>query len=128
MNTIFLKGLFTVALTGFWAGSGLASPLSSKLLPLVPGGVEIVAGFENHPGPYSHGRLLLTTHNNRLDLDDWQALTGVDNNRIFDEIIEVAASPCSWKALRTHAAGCGPVRPGTDLSFRGTEWSSGHGV
>ncbi len=97
MNTIFLKGLFTVALTGFWAGSGLASPLSSKLLPLVPGGVEIVAGFENHPGPYSHGRLLLTTHNNRLDLDDWQALTGVDNNRIFDEIIEVAASPAAGK-------------------------------
>jgi hypothetical protein len=95
MRPVVVKGLFTVALTACLAGSGLASPLSSKLLPLVPGGAEIVAGFENHPGPYAHGRLLLTTHNNRLDLDDWQALTGVDNNRIFDEIIEVAASPAA---------------------------------
>jgi len=77
MRPLVLKGFFTVALTAFFAGSGLASPLSSKLLPLVPSGAEIVAGFENHPTPDSHGRLLLTTHNNRLDLDDWQALTGL---------------------------------------------------
>jgi hypothetical protein len=60
-----------------------------------------VAGFENHSGPYSHGRLLLTTHNNRLDLDDWQALTGVDSKRVFDEVIEVAAAP-SGGALSEH--------------------------
>lgn len=95
MRPSIFKGLFTVALTAFFAGSGLASPLSSKLLPLVPAGAEVVAGFENHPTPDSHGRLLLTTHNNRLDLDDWQALTGVDNNRIFDEIIEIATSQAS---------------------------------
>ena len=93
MRPVFLKGFFAAALTVFFAGSGWASPLSSKLLSLVPSGAEVVAGFENHPGPDSHGRLLLTTHNNRLDLDDWQALTGVDNHRIFDEIIEVAATP-----------------------------------
>jgi hypothetical protein len=97
MHPTVVKGFLTVALTAFFAGSGSASPLNSKLLPLVPGGAEIVAGFENHPGPYVHGRLLLTTHNNRLDLDDWQALTGVDNTRIFDEIIEVAASPAEGK-------------------------------
>lgn len=72
---------------------GWASPLSSKLLPLVPSGSPIVAGFENRYDTNAHGRLLLTTHNNRLDLDDWQALTGVDNKRIFEEVIEVAGSP-----------------------------------
>lgn len=53
----------------------------------------MVAGFENHRDSSAHGRLLLTTHNNRLDLDDWQALTGVDNKRVFEEIVEVAGSP-----------------------------------
>ena len=95
MRPLVVKSFVSVVLTAFWAGFALASPLSSKLLPLVPAGAEIVAGFENHPSPYAHGRLLLTTHNNRLDLDDWQALAGVDNNRIFDEIIEVAASPAT---------------------------------
>ncbi len=95
MRPLVLKCLFTAGLTALYAGSGWASPLSSKLLPLVPAGAEVVAGFENHPTPDAHGRLLLTTHNNRLDLDDWQALAGVDNNRVFDEIIEVAASEAS---------------------------------
>ena len=73
------KLLFTLALTTVFAGSGFASPLNSKLLSLVPPGAEIVAGFENYPALHGHGQLLLTTHNNRLVLDDWQALAGVDN-------------------------------------------------
>jgi hypothetical protein len=87
------KGLSVVALASIFAGSGYGSPLSSRLLPLVPPGAEIVAGFENRPSPDAHGRLLLTTHNNRLDLEDFQSLTGVDSKRVFEEVIEVAASP-----------------------------------
>jgi hypothetical protein len=108
MRSFARTGLFTVALTALWVGTGFASPLSSSLLPLVPPGAEIVAGFENHRGPNSHGRLLLTTHNNRLDLDDWQALTGVDSKRVFDEVVEVAAAP-SGGALSEHmllVSGC----------------------
>jgi len=86
-------GTLTTAMVASWVAGGFASPLSSRLLPLVPPGAEIVAGFENHSGPTARGRLLLTTHNNRLDLDDWQALTGVDSKRFFDEIVEVAAAP-----------------------------------
>jgi hypothetical protein len=71
---------------------GFASPGNFRLVPLVPGGCEVVAGFENRHDPYTSGRLLLTTHNNRLDLDDWLALAGVDNQRAFDEIVEVASS------------------------------------
>jgi hypothetical protein len=87
------KGFFAVPMTAVFLGSAFGSPLSSRLLPLVPPGAEIVAGFENHAGPTANGRLLLTTHNNRLDLDDWQALAGVDTQRVFDEFIEVAAAP-----------------------------------
>lgn len=70
----------------------LASPTNSKLLWLVPSGAQIVAGFENYHDPDHHGQLLLTTRNNRLDLADWQAIAGVDHNRAFEEVIEVAAS------------------------------------
>src|SRR5215472_3558815 len=93
MRPLLQKGLFSVALTAFCAGSGLASPLSSRLLPLVPSGADIVAGFENYAASNLHGRLLLTTRNNRLDLEDFQSLTGVDSHRVFDELIEVAAAP-----------------------------------
>ncbi len=71
--------------------SGAASPLNGKLLPLVPPGCAIVAGFENGHGPHAGGRLLLTTPNNRFDLDDWLGLAGVDTERRYDEVIEVAA-------------------------------------
>jgi hypothetical protein len=64
-----------------------------KLLSLVPPGAEIVAGFQNpHDPTVPTGRVLLTTHNNRLDLDDWVSLTGVDTTKVFDEVIEVAMS------------------------------------
>lgn len=69
-----------------------ASPANSKLLWLVPPGAQIVAGFENYHDPHHHGQLLLTTRNNRLDLADWQSIAGVDNERVVDEVIEVAAS------------------------------------
>jgi hypothetical protein len=86
------KLLGLLASTAVLAASGLASPLNSKLLSLVPPGAEIVAGFENHPAGNRPGRLLLVTHNDRLDLDDWQALAGVDGQRVIHEVIEVAAT------------------------------------
>lgn len=92
MTRAFVRLFFTFVFFILFSGFGLASPISSKLLSLVPPGADVVAGFENHPGPTKHGRLLLTTHNNRLDLDDWQALTGADSKRFFEQIIEVAVS------------------------------------
>jgi hypothetical protein len=84
--------LWMLISTAVFAASGFASPLNNPLLPLVPSGAEIVAGFDNHPPGHEHGRLLLSTHNDRLDLDDWQGLAGVDNKRVIDEVIEVAAA------------------------------------
>ena len=71
-----------------------ASPVNGKLLSLIPPGCAIVAGFENGHGPHAGGRLLLTTSNNRFDLDDWLGLAGVDTERRYDEVIEAAA----WNA------------------------------
>jgi len=91
------RHLCTLVSTAVFAASGFSSPLNSKLLSLVPPGAEIVAGFENHLGGHRLGRLLLSTHNDRLDLDDWRALAGVDNKRVIDEVIEVAASSPSGR-------------------------------
>ena len=94
MRPAIYKHLCMLVSTAVFATSGFSSPLNSKLLSLVPPGAEIVAGFENHPvgRPHEHGRLLLSTRNDRLDLDDWQALAGVDGKRVVDEVIEVASS------------------------------------
>ncbi len=90
--------LWLLVSTAVFSASGFASPLNNPLLPLVPRGAEIVAGFDNHPvGQHGHGRLLLSTRNDRLDLDDWQGLAGVDNKRVIDEVIEVAASSASGR-------------------------------
>jgi hypothetical protein len=92
MGPSIYKLLGILGSTAVLAASGFASPLNSKLLSLVPSGAEIVAGFENHPAGNRPGRLVLSTHNDRLDLDDWQALAGVDSKRVIDEVIEVAAA------------------------------------
>ena len=84
---------FTFASMVVFVSPGLAAPLNSKLLSLVPPGSDIVAGFENRHDEHKHGHLLLTTHNNRLDLDDWRALTGVDARLVVEEVVLVADSP-----------------------------------
>jgi hypothetical protein len=96
-----------------------ASPTNSKLLWLVPPGAQIVAGFENYHDLHHHGQLVLTTRNNRLDLADWQAIAGVDHQRAFHEVIEVAASSVGGR-LTDHlllVAG----RFDTDRIFRSAE-------
>ena len=86
------KGFSALGLAAFLASYCLASPLSSKLLPLVPPGAEIVSGFEYQPVTDKNRALLLTTQSDRADLDDWQALTGADSKRVYEDLIEVAAT------------------------------------
>jgi hypothetical protein len=92
MLNILRKYWYSAALISALVAPGLASPLGSKLLPLVPAGAEIVAGIEDPHNPDSHGRVLLVTRSNNLDFTDWVALTAVDAHRGTDEVIEVAAS------------------------------------
>lgn len=89
--SVVVKSFCSLAFLSFFSGYSLASPVDSRLLPLIPPGAEIVSGAKNNPSPHNP-TLLLATHNNRLDLDDWQSLTGADNKRALEEIIEVAAS------------------------------------
>jgi hypothetical protein len=73
---------------------GFAAPLDFRLLSLIPTGSQIVSGFENSRRIRElGGSLFLTTHNNILDLDDMQSILGVDPNRSFREVIEVAFAP-----------------------------------
>lgn len=81
-----------VVLAGCFVTRAAASPQASKLLPLVPADAQIVAGIEDPHNPESHGRLLLVTHNDNLDFEDFVAITGVDSDRHVDEVIEAAAS------------------------------------
>ena len=92
--------LFTLALMA-GAVAGWASPVSSKLLALVPEGAQIVAGVEDPHSASSSGRLLLVTHNCHLDFKDWVAISGVDPHRASDEVIEVATSSSEGE-LREH--------------------------
>lgn len=94
------KPLYAAALLLFSTIAGVASPLNSKLLSLVPPGAGVVAGFENYRDPHRHGQLLLSTHNNRLDVADWLAITGVDGKRVLNEGIEVA-SPSEENGMLT---------------------------
>src|ERR1700744_3768237 len=67
-----------------------SSPAEDPLLRLVPAQAEIVAGIADpHHGDQS-GRLLIVTHNNNVDLDDWIALVGVDGTQKVDRLVEVA--------------------------------------
>jgi hypothetical protein len=83
------------------AVAGWASPVSSKLLELVPEGAQIVAGIEDPHSPSSSGRLLLVTDSCHLDFKDWVAMSGVDPQRGSDEVIEVATSSSEGE-LREH--------------------------
>ncbi|HEY1580633.1 MAG TPA: hypothetical protein VGF82_26515 [Terracidiphilus sp.] len=102
MGVFRYGSLCVLALTFFSGASGSGSPLNNKLLSLVPAGAEIVAGFENYPDPHRHGQLLLTPHNNRLDLADWQAIAGVDPKRNYQEFIEVTSSGAQQETLSEH--------------------------
>ena len=101
MRCFLQRALYTTGFTTVLTASAIASPVSGGLLALVPPGCAIVAGFENGHGPHAGGRLLLTTPNNQLDLNDWLALAGVDTGRRYDEVIE-AAAPDSTGQLTEH--------------------------
>lgn len=83
-----------VAASLTWVRAFGSSPAEDRLLRLVPANAAIVAGIEDpHHGGQS-GRLLIVTHNNNVDLNDWIGLIGVDGRQEVDKLVEVAmASP-----------------------------------
>src|ERR1700761_7707819 len=67
-----------------------SSPAEDKFLRLVPANAAIVAGIEDPHHGDQGGRLLIVTHNNNVDLRDWQTLARVDDQQEVDRLIEVA--------------------------------------
>jgi hypothetical protein len=81
-----------IAVSLSWVRAFGSSPAEDRLLRLVPANAEIVAGIEDpHHGDQS-GRLLIVTHSNNVDLNDWIALVGVDDRQEVDKLVEVAMS------------------------------------
>jgi hypothetical protein len=62
-----------------------------RLLELVPPGSPIVAGIHSSAEPGLPGNFLLVSQNNRIDMNDFLALTGADPSKIIREVIFVAA-------------------------------------
>jgi hypothetical protein len=91
MGRFAFRFFSAIVSTAVLAGSSFGSPLNNRLLALIPPGSDVVVAFENQP--HAHGQLLLATHADRLDLQDWQAISGVDSKRVFDQIVEAAAAP-----------------------------------
>jgi hypothetical protein len=63
-----------------------------SLLALVPAGSRLVAGMSAPTTPGQPDSYLLLTHNNRVDLADFFALTGVDTSRVIHQVVLVAGS------------------------------------
>lgn len=61
-----------------------------KLLALVPPSAQMVAGVNVPPRLGQPTTFLLTTHFSTIDLNDFVAISGVDAERAFDQIIMVA--------------------------------------
>jgi hypothetical protein len=73
---------------------GNSAPLDFKLLSLIPPGAQVVSGFENSQRVHSAGGpLLLSTHNNGLDLQDWVAIASVDPERTYNEVLQITFAP-----------------------------------
>ncbi len=92
---LLLMSLSFAAPTAFAA----VSPSDARLIALIPAGAQSVAGIEKPQNP--HGHVLLVTHNNILDTEDWLALSGVDSHRGVDKLVWVAASSAGG-ALKEH--------------------------
>lgn len=72
---------------------GFAKGRDHNLLTLVPPGSQLVAGMSAPATPGQPDSYLLLTHNNRVDLEDFLALTGVDSSRVIHQVIFVAGGP-----------------------------------
>lgn len=93
-GSILLAGSWLSAIFFFpIMAAGMERSLSPdlRLIALVPSDAEIVAGIG---APTLHGKqpstFLLTTPNNAADLNDFLALSGLDDARVIHQVILVA--------------------------------------
>jgi hypothetical protein len=80
---LILSPFFTIALAS-------AVTPNPKLLSLVPPMAQSVAGMSAPSRSGQPSSILLTTHNNLMDLNDFIALSGVDDSRAIEQVIMAA--------------------------------------
>lgn len=69
-----------------------AAPIGSRLLPMVPEGVQVVSGMKVTSAAESRPQLPLVTHNNNVDFEDWVAMVSVDPQLSGRDLVEAASS------------------------------------
>jgi hypothetical protein len=93
---MLLRTAYAMVLLLFLFTSVVASSASSadlRLIQLVPPESKIIAGMVDHPSPEGEPRgFLLITVNNRVDFEDFLAVTGADTSRAIELVVFVAAS------------------------------------
>jgi hypothetical protein len=67
-----------------------AGQTDQQLLQLVPPGAKVIAAINAPAHAGQPGAFLLLTHRNSLDLEDFLALTGVDDSRRIQQVIYVS--------------------------------------
>lgn len=80
-------------LLSLWCGTAAATGLQSdlRLMAMVPAESQMVAGMQSPSPGGEPDSLLLLTGNNRLDLDDFFAITGADASRVIGRVVFTAA-------------------------------------
>jgi hypothetical protein len=71
-----------------------AAPPDPRLLSLVPGSPQLIAGISSSS---RESHFLLMTRNNEVDFQDFLALSGVDDARLIHQVILVAAIAVSGR-------------------------------
>lgn len=92
MRQSFLTTILAIVIfSAFAAQSAWAVSPDPRLLSLVPPHAEILSGIKPSPAKDQPNRFLLATTQDKIDMDDLAALSGVDSNRSVHEILLEAA-------------------------------------
>jgi len=86
------KGLPTMFFPFILGGITAAASPDPRLLSLVPPGAQLVAGISAPSIQEQPDNFVLMTHNNTVDMEDFFALTGADNERTIHQIVFVSAT------------------------------------
>ena len=93
MRQLHLSNALLIALFPFLAVTITSAVTPDpRLLSLVPPGAQVVAGMSAPSVPNRPASYLLVTPNNRTDFLDFISLSGIDDSRIYNQIILVAAA------------------------------------
>lgn len=86
-----IRAVLTCALFFLTASQLRAVTPNLKLVSLVPPTAQMMAGMNAPPHSGQPSSFLLITHSNTIDLNDFIALSGVDDSHFIDQLIMIAS-------------------------------------